>query len=192
MIGALPTTLEVGGRSYDIRSDFREILNIFQAFNDSELSKEEQVYVCLKCLYVNFESIPQEHLQEAVDKAIWFCDGGDIPKSKPEKVKSFDWEHDESILFPAISKSLRVIDVRALPYVHWWTFLGAFGEIDEGLFSTVMHIRQKKLKGKKLEKWEQEFYNSNKELINLKTKDDIEAEKETEEFLKSLLGDDAL
>lgn len=41
-------------------------------------------------------------------------------------------------------------------------------EIADGLFSQVLYIRQKKTKGKKLEKWEMEFYRNNKELIDLK------------------------
>lgn len=55
-------------------------------------------------------------------------------------------------------------------YIHWWTFLGYFNEIGEGLFSTVINIRQKKNKGKKFEKYEQDFYQNNKDLIDLKKK----------------------
>ena len=36
-------------------------------------------------------------------------------------------------------------------------------EIEEGTFSTVLGIRQKKAKGKRLEKWEEEFYRNNKD-----------------------------
>ena len=121
-------------------------------------------------------------------KACWFMDGGNMPKSKPEKVKSFDWEQDEGILFPAINK-VAGCEVRNCEYMHWWTFIGYFGEIGEGLFSTIMHIRQKRSKGKKLDKWEQDIYRENKALIDIKSKEDIEAEKETEEFLKELLGE---
>lgn len=55
-----------------------------------------------------------------------------------------------------------------MKYMHWWTFLGAYMEIADGLFSQVLYIRQKKAKGKKLEKWEMEFYKNNKKLIDLK------------------------
>ncbi|WP_278320796.1 hypothetical protein [Lacrimispora sphenoides] len=37
-------------------------------------------------------------------------------------------------------------------------------EIEEGTFSMVLGIRQKIAKGKKLEKWEEEFYRNNKAL----------------------------
>ena len=188
MIGSLPMSLNVGGKEYAIRADYREILNIFEAFNDSKLTDEEKAYVCLKCLYVDFDSIMQsDYLQEAVDKAYWFCDGGDCPKSEPEQVKTLDWRHDESIIFPAVNKSAG-FEVRSCEFLHWWSFLGIFGEIDEGLFSTVMNIRTKKVHHKPLEKWEKEFYVKNKRLINITTSEDEEGEKADEAFLNELLG----
>ncbi|MGN1114322.1 MAG: Gp15 family bacteriophage protein [Oscillospiraceae bacterium] len=189
MIGELPISLNVGGKQYAIRSDYREILNIFQAFNDDSLSKQEKAYICLKCLYVNYDDIPINDLQEAIEKAFWFCDGGDMPKSKPEKVKSFDWDHDQSILFPAIN-TVAGYEVRTPDkYMHWWTFLGYFGEIRDGLFSTVMNIRNKKLHGKKLDKGEIEFYNHNRNLVDIQTAKDKAEIEETEAFLKELLGE---
>ena len=35
------------------------------------------------------------------------------------------------------------------------------------MFSEVIHIRQKKISGKKLEEWERKFYRENKSLIDL-------------------------
>ena len=78
-----------------------------------------------------------------------------------------DWEQDESIIFPAINK-VAGAETRSQSYIHWWTFMGYFMEIEEGTFSMVLGIRQKKAKHKKLEKWEQEFYRNNKELCDLK------------------------
>lgn len=186
MIGVLPTSLEIGGRAYPIDSDFRTVLNIFEAFGDSKLTDEEKCLVCLYCLYEDVEAIPQEHIQEAVDKAYWFCDGGDMPKSAPEKVRTLDWAHDEGIIFPAVNKTAG-FEVRNCEYMHWWTFLGIFGEISEGLFTTVMHIRQKKAQGKKLEKWEREFFKKNRSLVEIINKDDKRDMEEDEAFLKELL-----
>ena len=185
MIGELPVSLEIGGRLYAVRSDFRVVLNIFQAFNDPELTEREKAKVCLVCLYPDHRSIPAKDMQEAVNKAFWFCDGGDMPKSEPAKVKTLDWQHDEGIIFPAVNKSAG-FEVRSCPYMHWWTFLGIFGGIDEGLFSTVMSIRNKRAEGKNLEKWEKEFYRKNKDLIDLRTAQEQAEIGETEEFLKTI------
>ena len=61
---------------------------------------------------------------------------------------------------------------------HWWTFLSAYMEIGESLFATVIHIREKLIKGKKLDKWEQEFYKDNKSLIDFKEKKAQRSEEE--------------
>ena len=59
-------------------------------------------------------------------------------------------------------------DVRSAPYVHWWTFLAYFNGVGEGQLSTVVGIRSKLQKGKKLEKWEQEFYTEHKDQIDFR------------------------
>ena len=48
--------------------------------------------------------------------------------------------------------------------------MGYFEEIEEGTFSQVLAIRQKRAKGKKLEQWERELLNDNQALVNLKKK----------------------
>ena len=99
-----------------------------------------------------------------------------------------DWKQDANLLFPAINK-VAGFEVREIAYMHWWTFLGLFGEVGEGLFSAVMNIRQKKAQGKTLEKYEAEFYRKNKHLIDIKTPEDIEAEEELNEVFASLFGE---
>lgn len=185
MIGSLPESLKVCCRDIPINADFRNILTIFEAFADETLTKEEKAYICIKRLYR--EPIGTDITEEAIKKAFWFVDGGDMPKSKPEEVCTIDWKHDEQMLLPAISKAMGIVDVRSLPYVHWWTFLGAFGEIGEGLFSQVVHIRHKLNHSKKLDKSEKEFLKKNKELIILRTAEEQAEIAETEEFLKKFI-----
>ena len=74
------------------------------------------------------------------------------------------------IIIPAANRVLGQ-EVRAMPYLHWWTFLGAYMEIGDSLFSTVLGLRQKRAKGKKLEKYEQEFYKENRALVDLRKKE---------------------
>ncbi|MBP0975203.1 MAG: hypothetical protein J6S92_00610 [Oscillospiraceae bacterium] len=184
MIGVLPETLDISGRSYGINADFRNVLRIFDAFQDAALTDAEKAYICVQRLYT--DSVPAVQYVEAVERAYWFCGGGDIPKSEPEPFKMLDWTHDEQIMIPAVSRAAGVPDIRTLPFLHWWTFLGLFGEIGEGLFSTVLHIRQKLGRGEKLEKWEQKYLKHNKELIRLRTAEEQAAIAETEAFLKTI------
>lgn len=182
MIGYLPSNFEIDGEEYPINSDFRIALTIFEAYNDSELSSYEKTLVCLRCLYK--DKIP-ENTEEALKQAAWFLDGGDMPKSKQAPVKLMDWEYDQSIIFPAVNK-VAGYETRTVEYLHWWSFLGLFNEIGEGLYSQVMNIRSKRAKHKKLEKWEREFYNEHKELVNIKEK--ITAEEQEElDFVNNLV-----
>ena len=177
MIGELPESLKIGGKPYKINADFRVILNIFQAFDDPELTECEKCFVCVKNLYQDFESIPENDLQTAINQAYWFVGGGNIAeKNDIHKAKVIDWEQDESLYFPAINK-VAGFETRAVKFLHWWTFLGYFNEIGEGLFSQVLHIRNKKSHGKKLEKWENEFLCNNRNLVKIRkkyTKEELE------------------
>ena len=183
MIGILPKSLDVGGQYCKINSDYRVILNLFEVLQSSELTDLEKAYISVKSIYV--DNIPDRLFAEAVKKAYWFCDGGDMPKSEPAKVRLIDYKHDEGIIFPAINKAAGC-EVRAVPYMHWWTFLGYFGEIGEGLFSTIMSIRHKRAEGKKLEKWERDFLRKHKEMVIIHTDEERKAIEETEEFLKTI------
>lgn len=180
MIGLLPSTLTVNGTEYKIRTDFRDVLNIVVAFNDPELDVKEKMFVCLYVLYEDFESIPDSDYEEAYKQAVWFIDCGEEPKEGDRHPKCMDWEQDEKILFPAIN-SVAGCETRSAEYIHWWTFMGYFMEIHEGVFSQVLSLRQKKTKGKKLEKWEQEFWRANKDMCELHEKISEEEQKKRRE-----------
>ena len=181
----LPTSIVVGGIDYEIRTDFRAVLDILKTFNDPDFENDEKWIVCLTILYVDFGNMPPQDYEEAIEKAIEFIDMGikDDGKKQPHVM---DWEQDEPILFPAINK-VAGREVRALEYMHWWTFMGYFMEIEEGTFSMVLGIRQKRAKGKRLEKWEQDFYRNNRTLCDLKTKHTAEEQAEIE-YWNKLLG----
>lgn len=185
MIGVLPKKLLVNNTYYAINSDFRIALNLFEFLRDDKLSQLERAYLAVRTIYK--DDIPDADFIEALQKAYWFLNGGDMPKSKPSPVPLIDWKHDESFIIPAVNKAAGQ-EIRELSYLHWWSFLGYMGEVGEGLYSTVINIRSKMARGKKLEKYEREFVNRNKELVVLRTKEEQEAREETEAFLKTLLG----
>ena len=180
----LPSSLHIGNREYRIRTDFRDILNILIAMNDPDLDMQCKAAVLLKILFPEWSQIPPEHLEEAYRKACDFIDCGqkDDGKSHPGTV---DWKQDAGIIIPAVN-AIAHMEVRSLPHLHWWTFIGYFMEIRESLFSSVLNIRQKRAKHQKLEKWEQDFYRENRDIIDLKKKDSEESLQEKEHLLKWL------
>ena len=190
----LPASLNVGGTDYKIRTDYRVILDILAAVNDPDIfepgmtegeKKEEQALTMLQILYIDFESIPASLWNEASKKACEFIDCG-IKDDKKPKPRLMDWEQDAPIIVPAVNKVCGQ-DIRAAEYMHWWTFLGYYMEIGESMLSTVVSIRDKKRRGKKLEKWEQEFYKNNKSIVDLKSKK-TERSEEEKEALRELFG----
>ena len=182
MLGKLPTTLDVNGKEYRIRTDYRDVLNIIAAFNDTELSDREKVYVCMKQLFIDLENIPGNDYQDAYEAAIKFIEGN-IPKEDRPGPKVFNWKKDEQLIFSSINK-VAGFEVRAVEYMHWWTFLGHFQEIDgKDTWGYILMLRQKRAKGKPLEKHEKEFWNANRNLCSLEYP---EERKTPEEMLQEM------
>lgn len=182
MIGQLPRQLEVDGKMYDIRTDYRNCLLILEAFNDPENTLQDAYAIMLSILY---KDIP-ENTDEAIDKAIWFLNCGDtLKEEKPEK-PLMNWKQDEQMIFAAINK-VAGHEIRLDNYMHFWTFIGLFQGIGDGFFSAVLHIRQKLNKGKKLDKTEKEFYKQNKSVIDIKQPLSDE-EKERRDFINKMFS----
>ena len=169
VLGQLPKSLNVNGTEYEIRSDFRNILTIFEAFDDDSLTNEDKAYVLLTRIYIDLDKIPKKDFTAAYEAAVKFIEGGTVSKGKKTPYRLFNWIKDEQMIFPAVNK-VAGCEVRLVDYMHWWTFLGYFGNVDkDDLWSFVLSIRQKRAKGKKLETWEREFLNANRELCSIES-----------------------
>ena len=165
MLGQLPTVLEVNGNTYEIRTDFRDILRIIAAFNDDDLTDRDKCYVLMATIYKNVRDIPAEDTVAAYDAAISFMECS--PREDAPSPRVINWEKDEQLLFPAINK-VAGFEVRSVPYLHWWTFLGYFQGIDkEDTWGYILMLRQKKARGKKLETYEKEFWSANRYMCEL-------------------------
>lgn len=181
----LPTSLTVGGVGYKIRYNWRCVLDILQACQDPELDESAKTFVMLHNLYPDWESIPREHIAEACQKACEFIDCGQHSDPDAPKPKLIDWQQDAAIIMPEINK-IAGREIRHDPAVHWWTFFGWFLGIGEGLFASVLSIRQKKSKHKKLEKYEEEFYKANRSVVDIKVPENEEIRAEKDNILKYL------
>lgn len=197
MIGALPETLTVGGVEYPIRTDYRDVLQIFEAFQDPELTNEEKWIVAIYLMFDDFscaDDVLQAaqggfNLEDAVKQISWFISAGKNPAREGD-LPVYNWKQDEQMIFSAVNK-VAGKETRELEYLHWWTFLGYFNEVGEGTFSFIVGIRHKLNKGKKLEKHEKEFLAQNKELVKLekpKTREEQEQEDAYNALLDEVLG----
>lgn len=180
----VPTSIVVGDREYKIRNngDYRVILDCFLALSDVELTAKERLLAGLIIFYEDFNSLDdltQNHDLETLTSEMYkfFNCGSDIVGTKSNR-KLIDWEQDSQLICSAVNK-VAGKEVRAEPYLHWWTFMGYYTAIGESPISTIIHIRDKIANGKRLEKHEREYRASNPQYFvwNNKTVEESEAEK---------------
>lgn len=164
----LPTTAEIGGVEYAIRSDYRAVLDVVKVIGDPEISDRERALVALTVFFPGFDEMPRSCYQEALDFVFWFVAGGKGQgKGRP---RIMDWDQDFPLIVAPVNRVLGC-EVRAVEYMHWWTFLAAYCEIGDCLFAQVVSIRKKKRKGLRLDKADEAFYRENRELVDLETRE---------------------
>lgn len=156
----LPTALD----DCEIRSkgDYRVVLNTIAAMQDNELLEDgpfgnERALLALEIFYENPKKITD--IQKAIDNMLDFISAGQPPQtSKAEKL--FDWQKDKMLIVGALSETAG-FPIMEREYLHWWSFVAYFNQIGEGGFATVVSIRSKMMKNKRLEKWEDDFVKNN-------------------------------
>lgn len=183
----LPTAVELGSRSYAIRADYRDILQIIQTLNDPEDPELVRWRIALALFYEDWRDIPLQNQQEAMEQLAAFINCGIEEQDQTPAPKLMDWEQDALTIVADVNK-VAGCEIRAMPFLHWWTFVAYFSAIGEGQLSMLVSIRDKMRRGKKLEKWEEQFYRENKDRVDLKTKYTAE-ELAEQERLKKLLGE---
>lgn len=171
----LPKTVNINSVEYDVRYDFRAILDIFSAINDVELNDQERAEVVLGIFYCDTESITD--YKEALKQCFSFINMGQ-EETGQKQPRLVDWESDFPLIVSPINRVLGY-EIRSIPYdyenntggVHWYTFLSAYYEIGgDCTFAQVVGIRDKLNRHKKLDKSEQDFYRRHRDMIDIKTK----------------------
>jgi hypothetical protein len=180
----LPTTISVENAVYHIRNngDYRMVLDCFSALNDVGLSNTERIFASLIIFYTEFDDVEllfsytEDLLKELVDKMFLFFNCNSKNPGANTEMKLIDWDNDSQLISSGINNVANK-EIRSVEYCHWWTFMGYYLAIGESPLSTVVGIRNKIAKGKKLEKYEQEFRRDNPQYFNwdmrtLKQKED--------------------
>lgn len=180
----LPESAVIGGIEYEINTDFRYVLEIVKYLNDPNEPDFVRWQIAIALFYEG--EIPEEHHLEAMKYLSAFISYTEEEDSKPGQ-RLIDWEQDCKEIIADVNK-VAGREIRALPYLHWWTFLSYFQAIGEGQLSTLVSIRNKLAKGRKLDDWEKEFYRDNKSRVDLK-KVYSAADLAEQDRLKKLLGE---
>lgn len=189
----LPTSITIDGDNYPIRNqgDFRMVLDCFRCLQDIELTEQERILVALCIFYEDVAGV--EYVQEvfntdsklaaAVEEMYNFFNCGQESVGAARNHKLIDWEKDSQVIVSAINNVAKK-EIRAETYIHWWTFMGYYLAIGECPLSTIVNIRDKIVRGKKLEKWEQDFKLNNPEYFNWNFKS-VE-EEELDNYIREL------
>ena len=122
-------------------------------------------------------------LEEAVHQmALFFNCGKEDDQGAKSPYKLLDWDKDEMLIVSAVNNVAKK-EIRLEPYVHWWTFMAYYMAIGESSLSTVVNIRNKIVKGKKLENYEKEFKRNNAQYFSWDMRS-----AETKELEKEIMG----
>jgi len=166
LTSTLPTKIKVNNRIYDINYDFRTVINILLAFENQELTNEEKLYIMVTNLYK--DDIPEENMEEAINKAIKFIDCGKDYSNKKTKTRVYSFNKDAGYIFTGIN-STHHIDIDEKPDLHWWKFMDFFMDMsNECMFGELVYYRTRKAEGK-LTKEEKKQYDKIKDLVDLET-----------------------
>ena len=194
MIGYdLPVEIEIGGKKYPItnRGDFRMILDCFFVLNDKRIPGFMRPNTALIIFYKDINSdddikyVFGEHREEAIKKMYSFFNCNQVEIGTKTNYKLIDWESDAQLVCAAVN-TVAQTEVRSEPYLHWFTFMGYYISIGDSVLATVIGLRYKMKRGKKLEKEEKEFINNNPQYFT--TKAELEEKQELEKELLKVWG----
>ena len=164
------------------------VLDCLAALGDETLSKTERLIAALIIFYEDFNDISDftedVNLEELVKQMFWFFNCGE-PNGvgMATQYKLIDWESDSQLICSAINK-VAGKEIRLEPYIHWWTFMGYYISVGDSPLATIVGLRSKLARGKKLEKHELEFKRNNPQYFTWDART-IE-QKEADELVKKL------
>ena len=163
-----------------------ELLRWLNGQADPALDQSERWYVAMRLFYPEFAALPQPLWPDATQFLTEFLAAGRREQPRPGPAL-MDWQQDAPLIAAGISKAAGQ-DVRTLPYLHWWSFLAWFDAIGEGSFATVVAIRDKLRRGKRLENWELDYYRTHRAVVELRGVESAEEQAEKRRLLELLGG----
>ena len=186
LVDRLPESVEIGGKSYPIETDFRACLRTIMACEDAELTGYEKSQVILFNLFLE---VPDD-IAAALEKAQWFLDGGERQqdqKQEEQRPRVYSFTKDSKFIYAAFRQT-HGIDLQ-IEHMHWWKFIALFMDVGEKTtFSQLVSLRQR-IKTGKATKEEREAAREIGEIFEVadtetaRTLAELEAENE---FMKAL------
>lgn len=191
LTGNLPTSFRIGGKEYEISSDFRTMLELEEIFSSDNLTDAEKAEQALRLFY---GCIPEE-VEEAVEKLCFFWQCG--RKEKPQKrgrqaagedvyqPPIYSFTHDAGLIYGAFLTQYG-IDL-SYTNLHWWQFMALFEALeDDRVIKEVMRCRAVEVKGD-MPQAQKDYYNAMKRHYELPLPERMEKHRSALEA--ALMGD---
>lgn len=170
IMGALPTTVSIGGTLYPIRWDYR-IWMEFDSIRKENRSNEEKI---IKLLQRCYPKIPED-INGAIDKMLWFYRCGENEEKEEKKQRyqrrtssdpAFSFDQDTPYIYAAFKEQYG-IDLTEAQELHWWKFMALFESLNEETkISKIMYYRKVSTSG--MPKDKRAFINDMKRIYRIK------------------------
>lgn len=184
LIDTLPDRVQVKGKTYPIRTDFRVSILFELMMQDDRLDADQKIQQALGLYYPELPG----HAGEAVSALLWFyrCGKEDTVQKKRMaarrgQTRVYDFEYDADYIYAAFLTQYG-IDLQDAE-LHWWKFRAMFHSLTkEHEFVKIMGYRSMELE--KLPKEQRDFYRRMKRLHQLPQSD---SETERQEAIEAAL-----
>jgi len=192
LMDELPYTVEIGGQTIPINTDYRTGILLEQCLADPALDDGQKLSEVL-VLYFGDGIFPLladwETVKEATDAIMWFyrCGADDYGQSEPDGESSgkdppFSYDYDSGYIYSAFVEAYN-IDLTE-KRLHWWQFRALFLALPENVqFSKIIGYRTMEIPAK-MSKSKKRFYQRMKKLYAIpEPPDRVRLEKDLEAIL---------
>lgn len=151
MFNVLLDPLPTEYRGFPIDSDFQIGIQIMQALEDGELSRQEGQAVALSLLFLQEDAqgnqLPLPDAETALEGLVWFLtDWNHDHNSKVDKTRITDFDIDQWRIYSAFKQHYGInLNIDKL---HFWEFMGLLTTLPECAYTRVIDIRAKKITSK--------------------------------------------
>lgn len=172
LLDPLPTEYE----GYPIDADFQIGIQMMQALEDGDLSRQEATAVALSLLFMqedeNGNPLPTPDANTALSGLMWFLTGWnhDHNQSK-DKTRVTDYDVDQWRIYAAF-RQVYGINLNT-DKLHFWEFMGLLTTLPECAYTRVIDIRSKKITPK-MGKDEKKAYTELKKVYALEQTEKVE------------------
>lgn len=170
----LPMSIEVDGKCYPIKTDFRDWIS-FEKVMKKQVDFEEKIpLIIVQVAYLLDGNIPED-ISQTITELLNFYSGGEKPNktitSSTSQGNVFDYDYDSGYLYSAFLSQYN-IDLQEIEYLHWHKFRALFKALTECKLTEIIGYRAMKIDSK-MTRSQKDFYNEMKRVYAIPTDENL-------------------